>query len=193
MLEGGETDSAGALSGADLAFAFGFETLQNLKRACASLQEAAQRQRVRNALLMRPHQYAVGDEVFLSTENIVLRLPSRKLSPKFVGPFRMLELLGKNVVKIEPTGRFKALNAIVNVEYLRPYTVRPPPHHLSVKPMAVEPLEKWYPIAEILDHRGRPGPGQQCLACWEGFMRLLILGYRGTILHLRRSWRMKNS
>ena len=121
---GGNNDSVDHLSGGDLAFSLGFETLQNLKQARAHLQEAAQRQRVRNALLTRPHEYDVGDEVLLSTENIVLRLASRKLSPKFVGPFRILELRGKNAVKIEPTGRFKALNPIVNVEYLRPYNER---------------------------------------------------------------------
>jgi hypothetical protein len=116
----------------------------------------------------------MGDEVLLSTENMALRLPSRKLSPKFVGPFRILELRGKNVVKIQPTGRFKSLHDIVNVEYLRPYNKRsenvgPPPHHLSVKPVAVEPLGEWYQIAEILDHRGSPSPTQQCLVRWEGF------------------------
>jgi hypothetical protein len=174
VLEGGERDSNGPLSGGDLAFSLGFDTLKNLKQARASLQEAAQRQRVRNALLTRPHEYAVGDEVLLSTENIVLRLPSRKLSPKFVGPFRIVELRGKNAVKIQPTGRFKSLHDIVNVEYLRPYNERsenvgPPPHHLSVKPVAVEPLGEWYQIAEILDHRGSPSPTQQCLVRWEGF------------------------
>jgi hypothetical protein len=174
VLEGGENDSHGPSSGGDLAFSLGFDTLKNLKQARASLQEAAQRQRVRNALLTRPHEYAVGDEVLLSTENITLRLPSRKLSPKFVGPFRILELRGKNAVKIKTTGRFKQLHDIVNVEYLRPYNARsenvgPPPHHLSVKPVAVEPLGEWYQIAEILDHRGRPGPTQQCLVRWEGF------------------------
>jgi hypothetical protein len=171
---GGNNDSVDHLSGGDLAFSLGFETLQNLKQARAHLQEAAQRQRVRNTLLTRPHEYAVGDEVLLSTENIVLRLASRKLSPKFVGPFRILELRGRNAVKIEPTGRFKALNPIVNVEYLRPHNKRsenvgPPPHHLSVKPVAVEPLGEWYQIAEILNHRGKPGPAQQCLVRWEGF------------------------
>jgi hypothetical protein len=174
VLEGGENDSNGPSSGGDLAFSLGFDTLKNLKQARASLQEAAQRQRVRNALLTRPHEYAVGDEVLLSTENIVLRLPSRKLSPKFVGPFRILELRGKNAVKIEPTGRFRALQNVINVEYLRPYNERsenvgPPPHHLSVKPVAVEPLGEWYQIAEILDHRGSPSPTQQCLVRWEGF------------------------
>ena len=129
---------------------------------------------MRNALLTRPHEYEVGDEVLLSTENIVLRLPSNKLSPKFVGPFRILELRGKHAVKIEPTGRFKAIHDIVNVEYLLPYNERsenvgPPPHHLSVKPVAVEPLGEWYQIDEILDHHGRPGPAQQCLVRWEGF------------------------
>jgi hypothetical protein len=116
----------------------------------------------------------VGDEVLLSTENIVLRLASKKLSPKFVGPFCILELRGKNAVKIQPTGRFKELHDIVNVEYLRPYNERsenvgPPPHHLSVKPVAVEPLGEWYRIAEILNHRGTAGPTQQCLVRWEGF------------------------
>jgi hypothetical protein len=116
----------------------------------------------------------VGDEVLLYTENITLLLPSRKLSPKFVGPFCILELRGRNAVKIQPTGRFKSLHDIVNVEYLRPYNERsenvgPPPHHLSVKPVAVEPLGEWYQIAEILDHRGKAGPAQQCLVRWEGF------------------------
>ena len=125
-------------------------------------------------MLTRPHEYEVGDEVLLSTENIVLRLPSNKLSPKFVGPFRILELRGKHAVKIEPTGRFKAIHDIVNVEYLLPYNERsenvgPPPHHLSVKPVAVEPLGEWYQIAEILDHRGKAGPAQRCLVRWEGF------------------------
>jgi hypothetical protein len=66
------------------------------------------------------------------------------------------------------------LHEIVNVEYLRPYNTRsenvgPPPHHLSIKPVAVEPLGEWYQIAEILDHRGKAGPAQQCLVRWEGF------------------------
>ena len=105
---------------------------------------------------------------------MALRLPSRKLSPKFVGPFRIVTLRGKNAVKIKPTGRFQALHNVVNVEYLRPYNERsenvgPPPHHLSVKPVAVEPLGEWYQIAEILDHRGKAGPAQQCLVRWEGF------------------------
>jgi hypothetical protein len=117
-----ENDSNGPLSGGNLAFSLGFDTSKNLnlafslgfdtlknwKQARASLQEAVQRQRMRNTLLTR----------------LVLRLDSKKLSPKFVGPFRILELCGKNAVKIQPTGRFRALHDIVNVEYLCPYNER---------------------------------------------------------------------
>jgi hypothetical protein len=35
--------------------------------------------------------------------------------------------------------------------------------------VVVEPLGEWYQIAEILDHRGRACPTQQCLVRWEGF------------------------
>jgi len=60
------------------------------------------------------------------------------------------------------------------VEYLRPYRERsenvgPPPAHLAVKPLAVDPRGEWYQIADILHHRGKPGPKQQCLVRWEGF------------------------
>ena len=87
---------------------------------------------------------------------------------------RVVKVHIENAVKIQPTGRFKALHDIVNVEYLRPYNERsenvgPPPDHLSVKPVAVEPLGEWYRIAEILNHRGTAGPTQQCLVRWEGF------------------------
>jgi hypothetical protein len=139
-VEGGENYSSGPLSDGDLAFSLGFDTLKNLKQARASLQEAAQRQGVRNALLTRPHEYAVGDEVLLPTENIVLWLPSRKFSPKFVGPFRILEPRGKNAVKIQLTGRFKALHDIVNVEYLRPYNNA---QRMSDLPLIICPSSLW--------------------------------------------------
>ncbi len=64
LCEGGENDSHGPLSGGDLAFSLGFDTLKNLKQARASLQEVAQRQRVRNALLTRPHEYERDDVVY---------------------------------------------------------------------------------------------------------------------------------
>jgi transposase InsO family protein len=167
-------DEKRKMSGKDMAMSLGFDTLSNLKRARDSLHAAAQTQRVRNALRSAPHAYTVNEEVLLSTENIKLNSATRKMSPKYVGPFKITELLGKNAVRIIPTGRFSAIHDVINVEYIRPYKERsanvgPPPHHLSIKPIAVEPEGEWFTIAEILHHRYRFGPNQQFLVRWEGF------------------------
>ena len=113
--------------------------------------------------------------MLLSTKNLKLKLSCRKLSPTFIGPFRIQQLRGPNTVVLEFTDRWKHLNHVVNIEYLRPYslhtaTVGTGPKSLSVKPISVEPDDSsWYQIAEILDHNGPSGPKCRCLVCWEGF------------------------
>ena len=54
--------------------------------------------RIRNASLAKPHPYKTGDSVLLSTKNVNLNLPCKKLSPEVVGPFTIRSLLGTNVV-----------------------------------------------------------------------------------------------
>ena len=153
----------------------GFDVIQNLQDARDKLHRAAQQFRERHARSCKPHTYAVGDQVLLSTENVKLSLPCRKLSPAFVGPFKIVKLLGHNAVEIRSTGRWKALQPIINIEYLRPYRERtedigPLPKHLSVKPLAVEPAGDWYEIEAIVQHRGKPHlQNQQCLVRWRGF------------------------
>ena len=158
----------------DVARSLGMNVLANLRKARDAMHAAAQDLRERNARLSNPHEYKVGDPVLLSTQNVALKHVSRKLAPRYIGPFKIVKLLGQNAVEIEPTGRFKALDPIINVEYLRPYKERtenvgPPPSHLSVKPIVVEPAGDWYQIADIQNHRGPPGPRQDCLVRWEGF------------------------
>ena len=104
-----------------------------------------------------------------------MKLPCRKLSPTFFGPFRIKHLRGANAVFLEFTDRWKHLNPIINIEYLRPYSFRtedvgPGPQSLSVKPITVEPDgSSWYQVVEILDHNGPSGPKCRCLVRWEGF------------------------
>ena len=37
--------------------------------------------------------FKVGEEVWLSTTNLRLPLPSRKLGPKFIGPFKIKRMI----------------------------------------------------------------------------------------------------
>ena len=157
-----------------LARDLGFDIMENLQDARDKLHRAAQQFRERHARSCKPHTFAVGDEVLLSSENVKLSLPCRKLSPAFVGPFKIVKLCGRNAVEIESTGRWKALQPMINIEYLRPYRKRtedvgPLPKHLSVKPLVVEPAGDWYEIEAVLNHRGRPHlENQQCLVRWRG-------------------------
>ncbi|KAK3537627.1 hypothetical protein QTP70_017028 [Hemibagrus guttatus] len=61
------------------------------ERAHVRLQRAVRRQRIQADRHCRPHpSYQVGQRVWLYTRNLRLKLPCRKLSPKFIGPFEII-------------------------------------------------------------------------------------------------------
>jgi hypothetical protein len=162
-------------SGAQLASYLGLDIINNVREARDSLHRMADDFRIRNARLAKAHSYKVGDSVLLSTKNINLSLPCKKLSPAFVGPFSIRALLGTNAVQLNYSERFLLLNPTVNLVYLRPYRLRtpdigPPPKSLSAKPVEVElDGSSWYQVEDILDHRGRAGPLCECLVRWKDF------------------------
>jgi len=153
----------------------GFDIVRNVQQARDALHAQAQAFRERHAQQCKPHKYSVGDEVLLSTENVKLRVPCYKLGPRFVGPFRILELLGRNAVRIQPTGIYKALHDKINIEHLRPYYRRAPEVGVSSVSTQRQPLlveaqgHTWYEVDEIMSHRGLAGPHQSCLVRYKGF------------------------
>jgi hypothetical protein len=142
----------------DLASSLGLDIITNITAARDALHKAARDFRLRHAATCKPHSYKVGDAVLLSTKNLRLKLPCRILSPAFIGPFRIEQLRGSNAFVLDFTDRWKHLHEVVNIEYLRPYSlltagVGPGPQSLSVKPISVDPDgSSWYQIAEIWDH-----------------------------------------
>ena len=116
-----ETFEAQKGSGAQLASYLGLDVINNVREARDSLHRMADDFRIRNARLAKPHSYKVGDFVLLSTKNINLRLPCKKFSPAFVGPFSIRAVLGTNAVQLNYSERFQLLSPTVNLVYLRPY------------------------------------------------------------------------
>jgi hypothetical protein len=57
-------------------------------------QESSKLQKKYHDQKHKPQSFKVGDRVLLSTKNLRLKVPKKKLAPKFLGPFRVLDAIG---------------------------------------------------------------------------------------------------
>ena len=71
------------------------------------------------------HDLKVGDLVLFKAENYNLSLPSLKLSPSWLGPFKILAKKGPNTVELELPKCLSLVETIQNVSWLKPYKSRP--------------------------------------------------------------------
>jgi hypothetical protein len=62
-----------------------------------------------------------GDLVGLSTKNLKLKLLSRKLAPKFIGPFRVLDAVGSRAYRIALPNQYDQIHNVFHVSYLEPW------------------------------------------------------------------------
>ncbi|KAJ5895495.1 hypothetical protein N7495_007186 [Penicillium taxi] len=72
----------------------------------------------------KPMEFRVGDLVRLSTKNLRLKSLSNKLSPKFIGPFKPLEKVGKQAYRLGLPTKYDRLHNVFPITLLEPWKSR---------------------------------------------------------------------
>ena len=118
---------------------------------------------------MHTHAGVQGrDQVWLSTKNLNINWPSRKLTERQIGLYTITHIVSPNAVVLKLPPSFK-IDAPINVSRLHPY--KPPTipgqHITPQAPVEVEGEEE-YIVEEILD--SRLGCNKlEFLVKWEGY------------------------
>jgi len=93
-------------------------SLQKTMRA--KLQNAQEYQTKHYNMAHKATQYAIGDQVLLSTRHLRSPRPKRKLDYKFLGPFRVTEVIGKQAYRLELPKTLQ-IHPVFHVSLLEPY------------------------------------------------------------------------
>jgi len=114
-------------------------------------------------------QYLEGQWVWLSARNIRQRRPSSKLSDKYLGPFRITEVVGnhKLVYKLDLPSTLRIHN-VFPISALEPYNSRENPAQEQLKRQADVEADQHYEVDRILGHRG-PAKHREFLIRWKGY------------------------
>ena len=89
----------------------------------------------------------------LSTKNLRQKRPSRKLSHKFIGPFRIQDLVGKQAYRLTLPSSYQIHN-VFHVSHLEPYERRHGDESAPIlQPPELVSDKEEYEVEEILDKR----------------------------------------
>ena len=138
---------------------------------------AQQRQAKATNRTRRDYEFAVGDNVLLSTANLKLQ-PNNKLTNRYCGPFKISKIVSRNAVKLELPSHMK-IHPVVNVSRVRPYvdgSDQYPQRNNEYGPD--EPIINadgalFYEVDRLLDRRIRYTPGGATIVeyhvAWTGY------------------------
>ena len=116
------------------------KTSEDLKVIKQRLNEAFSRQKSYADKRRRPLEFQVGDSVFLKIAPMkgIMRFGKKgKLSPRYTGPFEILERIGKVAYRLALPPTLASVHNVFHVSMLKKY-VSDPSHILSQEPVEIE-------------------------------------------------------
>jgi len=115
------------------------QTTEKVKQIQERMKASQSRQKSYADQRKRPLEFAVGDHVFLRitpTTGVGKAIRSRKLSPKFIGPYQILRKIGPVAYEIALPPQLSNLHSVFHVSQLRKY-VSDPSHVLELEDLQV--------------------------------------------------------
>jgi len=116
-------------------------------------------------------EYKVGDLVMLSTKDLkyqMVRRRTEKLTERFVGPYRVKEIISSNVVKLELPSTVK-IHPVVNVSRIQRYVEQVEGQKKEQLALVIIEGEEEWEVERILNKRKVRGKDKY-LVRWKGFM-----------------------
>ena len=134
----------------------------------ALIRSAARNRRMADRRRAPAPDYQPGQMVWLSTKDLPLQVDSRKLAPRYIGPFKMVKISNPSAIRLKLPNSLK-FHPTFHVSLLKPVSscalgppTKPPPPPLVVDGHPA------FSVIQILDVRRR-GRGFRFLVDWEGY------------------------
>lgn len=148
-----------------------FSALESTLQQVKDMLKAAQdRQRTYSDQHRLSHTFESGQKVLLSTRNLRFQVGVKKTTPKFIGPFTISAMVGKNAARLDLPQAYRRIHPVFHVSLLRPYKEGPgaliPP-----TPTLVDG-EPWYEVEAVLARRIRKSGRKtirEFLIKWKGY------------------------